>query len=556
MSQEQGGQTNPLPTNKDRKIYWGVVTPKGEPNSKSTYYFQECQLKQLSKEIVGLPVKISHNHVLKNGKTSPPAGVVLYGHVHSKTGQVWAGFVRSDNLTGELAGTLLGEDESLPPDYRMGELSLGFDIITDQATGVPIGHTVKELSICYAGARPGCQIKGSTPYSTLTEKPGPPPPTYNLKKTSEIINKYIQQEKNNNNKKKKHQEKEKMEDLPALPKETPTPRPDDAQGIEDVLNRLQNAAAPAAASQGGFHVVPAKASASYPPQQMMMEQQGETHPIQETLERAINTRVTQKRPNDDGRPQQQTVDKRYRLDFSKYINGADAEWKEPALPEGLNEAQQLAFKEAYAGQKALFEKNQQLAREERRKLLSRLQGASDNFIPTYIEQCASDDKDADKSALEVMMVAPLEATPAIASKVIEFIEAQAKQGLEIQSLRKDINQLEAEYQEKLRENAELKKNQSRPPLAPPQQQQQQQRPVVNNNYESTIPATASVVGAMNLKDMRPIQRIVTQASLLANQRAPNLEGNKLPLALIQSNALRMQALFDKISPGGGKEAEW
>lgn len=141
------------------KIYWVVATPKGEPNSKSTYYFQECQMNQLAQEVVGLPLKISHNHVLKNGKESPPAGIVVQGHVHPQTGDVWAGFITYDNPTGRLARTFLGEDGVLPPELQMRETSLGFDIITDLSTGAPRGHILRNSPYATPGPALGARSR-------------------------------------------------------------------------------------------------------------------------------------------------------------------------------------------------------------------------------------------------------------------------------------------------------------------------------------------------------------------------------------------------------------
>lgn len=580
------------PQQRERKIYWGVVNPKGESNSKSTYYFQECQLQQLAKEIIGLPVKIAHNHILKNGKESPAAGRVIHGHVHPKTGQVWAGFIRSDNSTGELAGTLLGEDEILPPELRMGELSLGFDIITDLASGAPKGHIVKELSICYAGARPGCQIKGTLPYSPhgdlspqvfTAEQASTPPPnpkTYNSKIVSETINKYINSRGRAAQQKKAAEER--MEKLEAPPKVAIVGRPDDAQGFDDIMSKLQMPME----APSGTGIISAKASATYIPEQAaagdnmnntMMAVDTNNTPntaaidaATNTLERAFMARMaSQKRPAEDAGLQQQQQQqndaaqhKRIRLDFSRYVNGPDDEFKEPVIPAALenNPEAVAAFKEVIAAQRDLWKKNRDMNRQNREKYLARLQGASDNFIPSYIEKAAAENDQVDKTDMEIMMAGMID-TP-MADQFVKFIEAQAKQGQANSSLKKDINQLEGEYQKRMIETQELlakkeqeiidlKKSQTRPPLAPNQAQQQQQQAVYPTsqrgqpvyNTGNNTPADAMNI----LKGMRGFERIVAQASLRANQRAPNLEGNKLAWPLIQANAKNMQALWDKYS---------
>jgi hypothetical protein len=324
-----------------RKVYWGVVNPKGEPNSKKTYYFQECQLQQLAKDIVGIPVKISHNDVLKNGKKSPPAGIVIQGHVHPKTGEVWAGFVRSDNLTGELAGSLLGEDDLLPPELHMNELSLGFDIKVDSNQD-PKGHRVKELSICYNAARPGCQIKTTTPYSTLLQKEQPkplpvaPPTTvttlkYNPKIFSGIINKYIGETKSK-------KEKEKMEPLTAPPSAPVMQRPADAQTMDDILNAFQAHQQKLASPAAEDSIISTKASVSAPMSAAAFEDNSAA-----ALERALAQKIAQKRSSEEAftapppQQQQQVRDKRYRLDFTKYINGTNQDFQEPVIPDDLPE---------------------------------------------------------------------------------------------------------------------------------------------------------------------------------------------------------------------------
>lgn len=542
------------PKQKERRVYWGVVTPKGEPNSKKTYYFQECQLQQLAKDIVGLPVKISHNHVLKNGEKSPAAGIVIQGHVHTKTGDVWAGFVRSDNLTGELAGSLLGEDDLLPPELQMGELSLGFDILTDTVSGDPKGHRVKELSICYNAARPGCQIRGSTPYSTLLLKeqprppvPAAPPVTYNPKIFGGIINKYIRE---TNSKK----EEEKMDKLMAV-RAPVAPRQADGQTLDDVLNGLQSSSSSTTPAGGVDTIISTKASANVAVAASAVDEEIST--LSATLERALAQKMSQKRALDESSslapPTLLGRDKRHRLDFSKYINGSNQDFKEPTIPDDLPEQHKQLLRDSFANQKELWAKNNELEKAKRRGFLERIQQASDNsFIPTYIEKLAAEDKELDKVALEAMMVAPLEySSPDVAERVVQFLEAQAKQGVDNDALRKDINQREKEYQENLRklaeENSELRKSQARPPMAPITQQQRQPA------EQTVIPAIASAGSSVNFKEMGRFERVVNQAGLRANQRAPNLPGNKMPMDLIRANGKRMQALWDSVDPLQGRQ---
>ena len=543
------------------KIYWVVATPKGEPNSKSTYYFQECQMKQLAQEVVGLPLKISHNHVLKNGKESPPAGIVVQGHVHPQTGDVWAGFITYDNPTGRLARTFLGEDGVLPPELQMRETSLGFDIITDLSTGAPRGHILKELSICYSGARPGCQIKGFSPFPFLedTKKSkqggdGGEGQTgtgqkYNSKSITESINNYITASTKQPTVIVKG--KQKMQSVPTatIALEPIPARPDDAKGADQFFKNVNMAAVPA----GGVGIVSAKASATY------NEPMSDIHPSSSTaastsdsntmamVERLIqqSQQSREKRPLEETPEQEQQKRQRYRLDFSKFVEGPPAEWQEPPMPEGLNEMQQQAFKQAYAGQRAVWERNQQMEKEMRKKHLNRLQGSTDNFIPTYIEQAAKDNKEIDKTALETIMVGIAESP--LAEHFIQLIEAQAKQGQDIAARQKDINQLEAEYQENLKklalENAELRKNQARPPIAP-QYQQQQQQPPQSQTHARIAPSQAQTITSQ-INEMTGFARILAQASLNTNAMQPNRPGNKLPWELIKENSRVLSEAWER-----------
>lgn len=604
---EEGGKHNKkrLP-----KLYFAVITPKGEPNTKSTYYFQECQTKQLAEEVIGLPLKISHNHILKNGEESPPAGIVVQAHVHPQTGDVWAGFITYDTPTGKLARTFLGEDGVLPKKLCMGETSLGFDIITDRATGKPRGHVLKELSICYSGARPGCQIKGSSPFPTTTsnndhddslsstttttttlaptttqeEKDIPPPPPaqggrgaaadnlekYNPKIITGIINNYISGASPRpktttviggvkefpNKKMEKSNLQINIGDIEPI-----VPRPDDAKGPEQFFKNVNMAAM---TPQTSNNVISAKASSSINNTNDSTTMDDNTQPSTPQLSDAAaaamveklilqsqqrtTAATAQKRPLDEEQltsEQQEQKRQRYRLDFSKYVEGPPMEWQEPAMPEGLNEVQQQAFKQVYAGQKAVWERNQQLGKEIRRKLLNRIQGATDNFVPTYIEQAARQSKDVDKTALEALFAGMAE-TP-LAEDFVQLIEAQAKQGQDIAARQKDINQLEAEYQENLKklaaENAELRKNQARPPIAPQQPPAQPQQQQFRVNIPSQQYQQQTLADELN--KMSPIARIIAQASINTNAMQPNRPGNKMPWELIKENSRAISEAWER-----------
>ncbi len=143
-------------------IHFGIVNPKGDDDYTSTTYYTKHQLKLLAPLLRGFPLHI--NHVTENERGEPiePSGMILHGHIHSKTGALWVAFVRFDTPNGELAGCLLGENGILPEDLRMSELSLGYKVMkTMQADGFmePTHNSASEVSICWKGARENTEIR-------------------------------------------------------------------------------------------------------------------------------------------------------------------------------------------------------------------------------------------------------------------------------------------------------------------------------------------------------------------------------------------------------------
>jgi hypothetical protein len=134
----------------------------------------------------------------------------------------------------------------------------------------------------------------------------------------------------------------------------------------------------------------------------------------------------------------------------------------------------------------------------------------------------------------------------LAEHFIQLIEAQAKQGQDIAARQKDINQLEAEYQENLKklalENAELRKNQARPPIAP--QYQQQQQPLQSQPHARIAPSQAQTITSQ-INEMTGFARILAQASLNTNAMQPNRPGNKLPWELIKENSRVLSEAWER-----------
>lgn len=141
-------------------IYVAVANPKGEPNNELSEFMQQNQLVVAEKDVVGIPVFINHNTPETLGVPVEPSGIVTNGHVDQE-GKLLLGFTMFNNENGNMAKTLLGQDGKLPPALQMSEVSLGYDMKKDAVTGIPMFHKIKEVSICYEGARDGTKILGA-----------------------------------------------------------------------------------------------------------------------------------------------------------------------------------------------------------------------------------------------------------------------------------------------------------------------------------------------------------------------------------------------------------
>lgn len=150
-------------------IYVAVANPKGEGNHEFSEFMQHNQLVASEKDVVGLPLYINHNTPETLGQPVEASGIVTNGHV-DREGKLVVGFTTFDNANGRLAKTLLGQDGKLPPELHMKEVSLGYDLKKDAVTGMPMFHKIKELSICYEGARDGTKILAAFDMESLVKQ--------------------------------------------------------------------------------------------------------------------------------------------------------------------------------------------------------------------------------------------------------------------------------------------------------------------------------------------------------------------------------------------------
>lgn len=148
-------------------IYHGIINPKGEPNSKITTFLNEHQLKTLSKNIAGVPIKIGHIHKDSTGKKIDPSGYILSGHVHPKTGELHCLYFLCDTPNGQIAKKLAGEVEGVPSHLQMQELSIGNEIVFQK--GLPIANIVNEVSLCWKGARENTKVQKKYDFNTIRD---------------------------------------------------------------------------------------------------------------------------------------------------------------------------------------------------------------------------------------------------------------------------------------------------------------------------------------------------------------------------------------------------
>jgi hypothetical protein len=151
----QQHQPHITPYSLDGNIYNAVFNPPGEHNDKLTTYLTQYQLDETAKKLEGIPVYIEHVLHNKDGDPIQPCGVVLCGRVNDNK-KLYGSFVLNDTQNGLFAKHLIEH-------YGMNEVSLGYEIkqIKDTKTGlsIPFANKVKEVSLCFKGAREGTQIK-------------------------------------------------------------------------------------------------------------------------------------------------------------------------------------------------------------------------------------------------------------------------------------------------------------------------------------------------------------------------------------------------------------
>lgn len=149
-------------------IYHGILNPKGEHDTKDTTFFTQSQLKRLSNELLGIPIKIHHIHKGKDNKEIDPSGYMLGGYVNEKTGALHGSFFLCDTPNGEIAKVLTGEKGNLPYSHQMHELSMGYDI--GLKDGKAVSNRLKEVSLCWKGAREGTKITKKIDLNKITSK--------------------------------------------------------------------------------------------------------------------------------------------------------------------------------------------------------------------------------------------------------------------------------------------------------------------------------------------------------------------------------------------------
>lgn len=338
-------------------VYWGVVTPKGEPNHKITKFFLERQVQNLPPLITGKPVFINHIREI-NGKPVSPVGKVIASHFIPRTGQVVSFFTLAPTQLGQLAKTFLGENGILSEDFRMGGLSLGMKIKqTNDELKIPLGHAVEELSICYDPARPGCFIKGKRPLSFFSPGEG------------EDINEHIKQiinQINNNSSKQEIKEDEKMNKLPQAPIEKLPPKSALQGPLVSDLYKIKPQQQPVVTE------IAATASNSYP-----TTSEPSLKELQETAEQLKQQLAGTKRPIEETRLPE------IKLDVLRHIT-PNIRYPEFVLPPDCNEETAIKLRQEYEEKKAMWEQLETYKLKEIQQRAQRLQQAAQEYLPTVI----------------------------------------------------------------------------------------------------------------------------------------------------------------------------
>ncbi len=144
----------------DPTIYYvGVVNPAGESPTKVTTYFDKWQLAMLAPRMRGLPMHIDHNWEV-DGVRVPPSGMIHDAWICPETEQLIIKYSLNEAPTGKLAHWLQSKSHD-DARHKMFELSIGYDIGMQKKGDrgeVPVFNFVREVSICWKGARKNTHI--------------------------------------------------------------------------------------------------------------------------------------------------------------------------------------------------------------------------------------------------------------------------------------------------------------------------------------------------------------------------------------------------------------
>jgi hypothetical protein len=426
-------------------VYVGVATPKGEKEHKISRFFTESQVNKAAELMKGLPVHINHETTTKDGKKVPPSGMVLKGHIHPKTGDLWVLFTLFPGQAGALARRFLGEDGVLKDDTKMSQLSLGFNIF-ELPGDIPIGHNVKELSICYEACRPGCEIKGKFPLSAFHTPQGEGVSDTHLTNICEDIN---------NNKIKIGE----MFQLPSSKDSKPIPRPEGAQELAKQINLVETKASVAVDTTP----VPMEAAAPAPQDPASLKQEAMA-----LMQALTGEKRNREEVKEEQKPQHQ-------INLQQYVI-PEQPFQEVPPPPGLTEEAILVWKAQQEQLKKTYEENLRFKQEAKKQRISRLQGAASEVIPTLLGMMPG----INIEDLEKFLANMDSVSPNLDNAMTSLIEAQASQQKKIQKEREDINTL----QKRLEEENSTTRKQLEAVLQKLSELEKSQKPLFQSNTSS------------------------------------------------------------------------
>lgn len=178
----------------------GFLNPPGEPDDKNTTYFTKSQLEKLNKKFNDhrhgkVHLYINHKTKDKDGKSYEPSGEVISSTIDEE-GRLKIAAIVYDNHNGKLAQKFIN-DKKMP----MREFSMGYEVLMKDLGDEgyqKIDNIIKEVSICYRGAREGTRIGYVTTLADIAKLGEKKQPTK-------------EQNININNEKKNHSDKTKTE---------------------------------------------------------------------------------------------------------------------------------------------------------------------------------------------------------------------------------------------------------------------------------------------------------------------------------------------------------